>query len=312
MNEGKSWERISPDLTYNDDNKKGDIPYQTIFTISESPLKFGLIYAGTDDGRAWVTKNSGTNWEEINKGLPYGKWVSQMEASRFAEGRVYMSQNGKRDDDFAAYVWKSEDYGQTWEDISRGIPCGPVNVIREDPKNEDVLYVGTDYGVYISLDKGETWDALCGDLPTTYVHDLVIHPRDDIAVIGTHGRGVWAIDVLFIREVANISEETNCKIFDFEDCMLPFRSGNYYRRTMKPLNVPFYLSENKQVWARISGEEGEVKELKIEGVKGLNYIDWDLTNSEHEFVTPGGYKLQITGNGISDEKEFEIKEFRRR
>ncbi|NQU87021.1 MAG: hypothetical protein HQ541_14795, partial [Mariniphaga sp.] len=113
MNMGESWEKISPDLTYNHDDKKGDIPYQTIFSIAESPLKFGLIYAGTDDGRVWVTKNSGTDWEEINKGIPYRKWISELVASKYDEATVYMTQNGKRDDDWTAYVWKSADYGKT-------------------------------------------------------------------------------------------------------------------------------------------------------------------------------------------------------
>jgi photosystem II stability/assembly factor-like uncharacterized protein len=172
----------------------GDIPYQTLFSISESPLKFGLIYAGTDDGKAHVTKDGGKKWQEIMNGLPYRKWASRVVASAFDLGTVYLTQNGKRDDDFAAYVWKSTDYGKTWQDISKGIPLGPVNVIREDPSNKNILYVGTDIGVYISKDAGATWDVLGGNLPSTFVHDLIIHPRDNIIVIATHGRGMWAMD----------------------------------------------------------------------------------------------------------------------
>ncbi len=191
---GDSWERISKDLTYNVKSKIADIPYQTIFSISESPLKFGLIYVGTDDGKVHVTMDSGKTWKEIMKGLPYQKWVSELVASAYDLSTVYMTQNGKRDDDFAAYVWKSTDYGKTWVDISGNIPRGPVNVIREDPVNKDILYVGTDIGVYVTTDGGKTWNILGGNLPSTFVQDLIIHPRDNIIVIATHGRGMWAMD----------------------------------------------------------------------------------------------------------------------
>ncbi len=311
MNEGKTWEKISPDLTYNLDDKKGDIPYQTIFTISESPLKFGVIYAGTDDGRVWITKNSGAKWTEIVSGLPYRKWVSQIEASHFVEGLVYMTQNGKRDDDFAAYVWKSEDYGQTWIDISANIPCGPVNVIREDPKNENILYAGTDLGVYVSLNKGESWGSLPGELPTTYVHDLVIHPRDDIAVIVTHGRGIWAMDIKLIRDVANIDADLECEILEFDNCKLPRGTNYWYLRSAKHLNAPFYLkSAGKAVVKIVNADDEIVKDFEIEGVKGLNFVEWNLNDDEENLVEAGTFKLQIEGSGYSVEKEFEVREFK--
>jgi len=194
VNRGDTWERISPDLSSGKKAELGDIPYQTIFTISESPIKSGLIYAGTDDGRVHVTKNGGKTWKEIMEGLPFRKWVSRIQASAFDMNTVYMTQNGKRDDDFNAYVWKSGDFGETWMDISRGIPLGPVNVIREDPHDKNILYAGTDGGVYVSKDRGATWNVLGGNLPTVYVHDLIIHPRENIIVIATHGRGMWALD----------------------------------------------------------------------------------------------------------------------
>jgi photosystem II stability/assembly factor-like uncharacterized protein len=194
-NRGDTFERISPDLTYNNPSETGDIPYQTIFTISESPLKPGLIYVGTDDGKAHVTKDGGKNWKEIMRGLPHRKWVSRVAASLFDLGTVYMTQNGKREDDFNPYVWKSIDFGENWQDIAANIPLGPVNVIREDPINRNILYVGTDIGVYVTQDGGKTWTVSGGNLPSTYVLDLIIHPRDNVLVIATHGRGMWAIDV---------------------------------------------------------------------------------------------------------------------
>jgi len=197
--QGQTWNKISQDLTFNDPAKNGDISFQTITGLSESPLMAGLIYAGTDDGRLHVTKDGGENWTEILNGLPKGKWISRIVASQYKMGRVYVTQNGKRDDDFQVYIWKSEDYGQTWQDISHNIPLGPVNVIREDPANPGQLYVGTDIGVYISKNGGEKWSVL-GNLPSTYVHDLVIHPRDNMIVIATQGRGMFTLDANALKE----------------------------------------------------------------------------------------------------------------
>ena len=310
MNAGKSWERISPDLTYNNEDMKGDIPYQTIFAISESPLKFGLIYAGTDDGRVWVTQNSGTDWAEINKGLPYRKWVSEMEASRFAEERVYMTQNGKRDDDFAAYIWKSEDYGQTWESIKSNIPYGPVNVIREDPKDENILYVGTDYGVFVSTNRGKSWDVLTGNLPTTYVHDIQIHQRDDMAVIATHGRGIWVLDVRLMKQVSKAKESNEAAvILDIPEVYAP---GRYYRSFAAGMHAPVYLQAAGEVnWSIKDADGTEIIVEKIKGESGLNYIDWNLLDDSDQAVKQGTYKLSVSGDGFEVGKEFEVKARRR-
>ncbi len=191
---GNTFERISPDLTTNNPAERGDIRYQTIFALSESPLRAGLLYAGTDDGRAWVTRDGGRAWREMTPGLAPGKWISRVVASAFDLGTVYLAQNGKRDDDFTPYVWKSTDYGKTWSSLAAGLPAGPVNVVREDPVDKSILYAGTDMGAYVTADGGKTWQVLGGGLPTVYVHDLVIHPRDNILVIATHGRGMWALD----------------------------------------------------------------------------------------------------------------------
>jgi len=192
--QGDSWKRISPDLSHNNPERLGDVKHQVITAVSESPLKKGLLYVGTDDGRLWITKDDGGNWDEIIDGIAADRWISRVEASKFDEATVYMTQNGKRDDDFNVYVWKSENYGSTWKDISGNIPLGTVNVIREDPVNEDILYVGTDVGVYVSTDGGKEWETLGGNLPSCFVHDLIIHPRDNILVIATHGRGMYAMD----------------------------------------------------------------------------------------------------------------------
>jgi len=198
MNRGETWERISPDLTAFDPQKQGKLPYAiqfaTITAIAESPFKFGLVYAGSDDGRVHVTKDGGATWTEITAGLPYNKHVWTIVASKYDQATVYITLIGRHDDDFTPYVYKSTDYGKTWVNISGNIPGGPTNVIREDPKKKEVLYVGTDYGVYATTDSGRTWNCLGSGLPNAPIWDLQIHPRDNMLVIATNGRGVWVID----------------------------------------------------------------------------------------------------------------------
>ncbi len=198
MNQGEDWERISPDLSDYNAEQQGKlpfaIPFATITAISESPFKFGLIYVGTDDGRVHITRNGGGTWTEITQGLPFNKQVSRIVASQYDKATIYLTLNGRRDDDANDYIYKSADYGKTWVDISGNIPGGPVNVIREDPKKNEILYVGTDLGVYVTTDGGMTWHVLANGLPTCFVWDLIVHPRDNTLVIATNGRGMYVID----------------------------------------------------------------------------------------------------------------------
>jgi photosystem II stability/assembly factor-like uncharacterized protein len=200
MNKGETWEKISPDLTYNNPAEQGRwpyaIPFASITAVDESPFKFGLLYAGTDDGRVWLTKTSGEAWTEITAGLPFNKHVWKVVASKYDPATVYVTLVGRHDDDFNPYIFKSVDYGKTWLSIAGNIPGGPVNVVREDPKFKDILYAGTDTGVYVSRDGGKTWNVLGGNLPTSYVWDIAIHPRDNALIIATNGRGMWIIDDL--------------------------------------------------------------------------------------------------------------------
>lgn len=201
---GSTWKKISPDLTSNNPENQGDISYQTISALEESPFNPDLLYAGTDDGKLWRTKTGGESWEEIQTGPIPVRWVSRIVASKYDFGTVYVCQTGRRDDDAAVYLWRSSDFGQSWEDISGNIPAGPVNVIREDPRNDSILYLGTDVGVYISKNTGKSWEIL-GDLPCTYVHDLAIHPRENVIIIATHGRGMFVLDA----DPVNNSETEN-------------------------------------------------------------------------------------------------------
>ena len=201
---GDSWERISPDLTANDPKQmlprsSSEIPYQTITALAESPRVKGLIYAGTDDGRLHVTSDAGTTWTDLSARMPSRKWYSRVVPSRHADGTVYVTQRGREDDDFAPYIYKSTDGGKTFTSISGNIPAGPVNVIREDPADPNVLYAGTDFGAFMTRDGGKTWQVLGGNLPSTQVSDLVYNERDQLIVIATYGRGIWALDAQRLR-----------------------------------------------------------------------------------------------------------------
>jgi photosystem II stability/assembly factor-like uncharacterized protein len=192
---GDTWTCISPDLsTRPGPERQGNVPFGTMTTVSESTLEAGLVYVGTDDGNIHLTRDDGASWTKIDRRLPE-KWVSRIRASQHRLGVVYASFTGYRDDDFSAYLYRSHDFGQTWTSMVSNLPAEPINVIAEDPRHPDILYVGTDLGVYVSLNQGKTWTSLCSGLPTTAVHDLLVHPRDHELVIGTHGRGVFIMDV---------------------------------------------------------------------------------------------------------------------
>jgi len=204
LDRGATWEKISADLSDNDSARmlpksSSEIPYQTISTLAESTKTKGLIYAGTDDGRLHVTMADGQQWTELTAGLPARKWISRVVASQHAEGTVYVTQRGREDDDFAPYIYKSTDYGKRFTRIVSNIPAGPVNVIREDPTNASVLYVGTDFGAFISVDGGRRWQVIGGNLPSVQVSDLQYQPRDHVIVISTYGRGMYAIDATKLR-----------------------------------------------------------------------------------------------------------------
>jgi len=198
-NRGDSWDKISSDLTGNDPaqmlpKNSSAIPYQTIVAITESPKKQGVFYVGTDDGRIHTTIDDGKEWTELTSRIPSKRWISRIVASQFADGTVYITQRGREDDDFAPYVYKSTDFGKTFKSIAGNIPAGPVNVIREDPRDANVLYAGTDFGVYVSTNGGTSWQVYGGNLPSAQVSDLQFQKRDNVIVISTYGRGLWVMD----------------------------------------------------------------------------------------------------------------------
>ena len=317
MNQGESWERISDDLTYNEIDKIGDIQYQTIYSISESPLQFGLLYAGTDDGRVWTT-DTASGWAEITGELPRGKVIAEIVASQYDLDTVYMTQNGKRDDDFVPYLWKSIDRGSTWQDIAKGIPGGPINVMKEDPNVEGVLYVGTDTGAYVSLDGGVGWHALAAGIPNTFVQDLVVHPRDDILVAATHGRGMWALDLRPIQQLSPEVRGRPLHVFDVESVILPDRRAGRSDGASRPqVAVHYWLGAPSEVVITVQNADSEiVRMLEGTGDAGHNMAVWDLSVDATEenrprrgppLAGPGRYTVLVDAAAESVEATFTVR-----
>ncbi len=280
LDKAESWAAISPDLSTS--KHRGNVPYATITTLAESPKTFGMLWAGTDDGHVWVTRDGGMQWSEIDGALPQ-RWVSRVEPSHFDEQRAYVSLNGYRDDDITPYLYRSDDLGKHWTDISHGLPDEAINVVREDPVNADVLYVGTDRGVYVSLDRGKSWLSLQANLPNVPVHDLAVHPRERELIAGTHGRSVWIVDVLPVQELTLAVQAQGVHLFPVDDVQaehgwqsrpaewfdetpdLPKLEGAYWSKTASPVMLTI-----------LDAEGAPVQKLNLQAQRGINRYTWNL------------------------------------
>jgi len=207
---GESWKRISDDLSTNDPKLQRQVEsggitpddssaenHCTIYVIGASPLDRDLIWAGTDDGNLQVTRDGGAHWKNVAgnvPGLPKGTWVSGLEPSRFEKGTVYATFDGHARGDFRSYVYRSRDFGASWEPLTTADVAGYAHVVREDPKSASILYLGTEQGLFLSIDGGREWAEFTGGLPRVPVRDIAIHPRDSDLVLATHGRGFWIVD----------------------------------------------------------------------------------------------------------------------
>jgi photosystem II stability/assembly factor-like uncharacterized protein len=217
VDRGDTWRIISPDLSDNDPERTtrtsggltrdvtGAENHGTIITIAQSAFNEEVIWAGTDDGNVQLTRDGGKSWTDVtdNIGYPADLWVSRVEASHHAPATAYVSVDGHRNADFRPYIYKTTDFGATWTPITGGIPDNqPVYVVKEDPRNPDLLYAGTEFGIFYTLNGGASWNPLRRNLPTVAVHDIVVHPRDNDLVIGTHGRGIWIMDDISVLQQA--------------------------------------------------------------------------------------------------------------
>ena len=286
MDRGENWVEISADLTRA--TERGDVPYGTITTLDESPLVFGQIVVGTDDGQVWFTDDGGVEWTDVGDGIVRDRWITRVVASAHDRDRLYLSANGYRDDDMQAYVYRSDDRGRNWRRIDDGLPAEPVNVIHEDPQRSGMLYVGTDRGVYVSRDDGATWLGLNAGLPHVPVHDLVVHPRDHELVAGTHGRSVWVVDVEPLQLLDDEIEAAALHLFALDEVQAQRswrsrRSGWFYRPDEDESTHQY------QVWAREAGpatlelrdaDDHLLRTAQIELLAGLNQLEWDLRLDE--------------------------------
>ncbi len=308
MDQGKSWTAISGDLSRS--KQRGDVPFATLTTLSESPSQFGLIWAGTDDGQVWVTESSGNQWRDVAGKLPQDRWVSRVEASNHERERAYVTLNGYRDDDIGAYVYRTDDLGKRFRDISKGLPAEAVNVIREDPVVEDILYVGTDRGVYVSTDGGDSWSALQGDLPNVPVHDLVVHPRERELVAGTHGRSIWIVDVLPLQDLVASGDVTGLKVFyvDAVQASRGWRSERsrwYFQPDQAPRStVSFWSPEAGTASIEVlDGNDAVIRRLSSEALEGMNSFDWDLLVDGELALVAESTALEKARESAADEEE---------
>ncbi len=337
LDRGDHFEPISDDLTKG--GRKGDVSYGTLTCIHESPLRFGLIYVGSDDGLIHVTRDGGYSWQRISDNLPQDMWVSCVQASAHEEGRVYASLNGYRWDNFEPMVYVSNDYGQTWQRIGTDLPLEPVNVIKEDPKNPDVLYVGTDHALYVSLDRGASFMRLGQGLPDVAVHDLAVHPRDADLVVATHGRSFYKGYVGHVQQLTDSLMAEPLHVFRLETLRYSERWGNgpdWMERRVPELTIPLWADAAGTVQVTIHAGDLAVAKQNLEVRRGLNYpemvlaIDAQLA-SDYEawlnkdrkedeapirvkpaddgriYLRPGKYEVVVEKDGITRRQTLVIK-----
>jgi len=331
LDRGDHWMIISPDLTMNDKSKnapqnppKGPGPtggitpdvtgaetYGTIITVSESARVPGLIWVGTDDGNVQLTRNGGVNWTNVRpaiKGVPPGLWCSRIEASRFDEAVCYLTFDGHRSNDFHPYVFKTADYGKTWTAIAAGIPDGqPVYVIREDPVAKNLLFLGTEFGVFFSRDAGATWSSLLLNMPTVAFHDLLIHPRDNDLIAATHGRGLWIMDdITALRKATDSVLSQDAVLFEpgkpgtrwFRAARGGYGRGDLFFKGENPPEgalINFFLKDKPAAPAtlEIADPSSSLKTTYIldKAAPGIVRVGWDL-----RFDPPAATTQTLVGN----------------
>jgi len=326
LNKAESWESISGDLTKN--KKQGNVPFSSIASLAESPVKFGLLYVGTDDGNVWVSKNGGGNWESIAAGLPADKWVSSISPSPHDEATVFVSLNGYRTDDFKTYVFMSSDYGKTWTSVKGNLPESVANVIIQDPVNANLFYCGLDNGTYVSLDAGKNWQLLNKALNVAS-YDMMVHPRENELIVGTHGRSVFVADVkplqalkdankaivAYANDGIRYSERWGQKSYSWSTAYEPSTSILYYvGKPAATISVEI-LDEKSNV----------VRTLTATGAAGFHSVSWDLKINEVvaapakgktkpaattpvlKYAGKGKYKIKFINGSESSEITFEVK-----
>ncbi len=337
MDQGDHFTAISGDLTRG--GRTGDVPYGTLSSICESPIKFGLLYAGSDDGLIHVTKDGGTSWTRISDKLPQHLRVNRLIASAFVEGRVYAVLSGFQWDNFKPYLYVSENYGEAWTEIGMNLPTEPVNVMREDPINENLLFVGTDQGLYATLDRGKTFMRMFNNLPPVAVHDLVIQPREHDLVVGTHGRSIYIANIRGLELMNETIAQKDLYVFETNDLQLQsayVKIEDDYQLFSRPtLNLTWFTTKEGPTTIRIKSLDGnnlfaEIKDtsevglnfltsnIPVDSIYASNYKAWLKDNDiKHEpkayingslLLVPGKYLLEIEIAGIKQTRRIKILE----
>ena len=338
---GQSWESLG-DLTTGTDRRTlpimeqmpdsftlsldDGIPYWPALTaIAESPLQEGVLYVGSDDGRIHVSRDGGTSFTDVTDrlpGLPDLTWVNELEPSRHVTGRIYAAINNYRNDDYANYLYRSDDFGESWERLDGGLPADRVvRVLREDLGNPDALYLGTELGLFYSADGGERWVALGSNLPTVAVNDLRIHPRDRDLILGTHGRGIWILDqITALSELAGVPAGDDVRFFSALPArqiryrpQLPHRGDVFYEGDNPPAGaiLDFWTPAADDTLRLVARSEGgeDVAALLVVTRAGVNRAIWNLRHTEPgqepeigqqprgPMGVPGRYRMRLERDG---------------
>lgn len=344
---GQTWDRISPDLTTNDpekqkqemsggvtvDNSAAEM-HTTIYSISESPLKAGLIWVGTDDGKIQLTRDSGAHWADLTRnvtGLPAFSWVNWVQASRYAAGRAYAAFDRHTFGDMSPYLYVTDDFGATWRPLvlprdSKGVR-GYAHVIREDVVDPDLLFLGTEFGLWVSIDRGVHWAQFKGGrLPDVAVRDLAIQPRDGDLVIATHGRGIWIVDDitplrhltpdLLSQDAAFVAARPVQQRIEASGGW-PNGAGAFVGDNPEAGAVITYYQRTRHLFGKLKIEvldsSGKVvDELQASTRRGLNRVVWTMhlpaphvppaaqlaqAGTQGPRVPPGKYTIRMTKNG---------------
>ena len=247
-----------------------------------------MIWVGTDDGTVQITQDAGETWTLLNDNIPSNPeyWVSRVEASHHELGTAYVSFTGYRNDDFRPFVYRTTDFGETWTSIASNLPPGPVNVIREHHENPDLLFVGTEFQVWVSNDGGRAWTSLKLDMPTNPVHDMKIQERDDDLVVATHGRGIYVADIAPLSELTPEVLAREAHFFEPEPEIrwigadfTNYASSNFEGESEEPgASLYYYLRDDASGDVTFTVYQGSVPITEIEGetTAGIHSVQWDL------------------------------------
>lgn len=338
-NRGEQWKVISPDLSTQDPKKtttvgSGAETYGVVYTLAESPRKAGLLWAGTDDGKVWITENDGENWTDLTANLPAaakGQWVSRIEASWSDPKVAYLAVDAHRTGNYAPLAYRTDDGGKTWQSISANLPAnGPVKVIRVDPKNPNLLFAGTEFALFVSLNRGGSWTKF-GGLPTVAVDDILVHLREHDLVIATHGRSLYiADDITPLEELTPEVQSEAAHLFTIKPAFgfnpLPgsidwggnavFRGANPPVGALISVWVKNYIGDD--ITIAITNAAGRpVANLKAPGTPGFNRLVWDLKMGKdvlndyggegQKFVKPGEYTVTLNYGKISQTQKVKVE-----